>query len=66
MDRYELRRLDYSLSEDHIALPAAYEQFFTSHCSIEVARAAESSGFDKRLWERSVHTAAIIGSAHFH
>ena len=25
MDRYELRRLDYSLSEDHRALQAAYQ-----------------------------------------
>ena len=28
MDRYELRRLDYSLSEDHTDLQAAYRQFF--------------------------------------
>ncbi|MEZ0342745.1 acyl-CoA dehydrogenase family protein [Mycobacterium sp. pV006] len=52
MDRYELRRLDYSLSEDHQALQAAYKDFFASHCSIETVRAAEESGFDKNLWER--------------
>ena len=52
MDRYELRRLDYSLSEDHEALQAAYRQFFKTHCSIETVRAAEESGFDKSLWER--------------
>jgi alkylation response protein AidB-like acyl-CoA dehydrogenase len=52
MDRYELRRLDYSLSEDHQALQAAYKDFFTTHCSIETVRAAEASGFDKSLWER--------------
>ena len=28
MDRYELRRLDYSLTEDHTDLQAAYRQFF--------------------------------------
>ncbi len=52
MDRYELRRLDYSLSEDHEALQAAYRQFFKTHCPIETVRAAEESGFDKSLWER--------------
>lgn len=52
MDRYELRRIDYSLSEDHQALQAAYKDFFKTHCSIETVRAAEASGFDKSLWER--------------
>lgn len=52
MDRYELRRLDYSLSDDHQALQAAYRDFFKTHCSIETVRAAEASGFDKSLWER--------------
>ena len=44
MDRYELRRLDYSLSEDHEALQAAYREFFKTHCPIETVRAAEESG----------------------
>ena len=52
MDRFELRRLDYSLSDDHVALQDAYQQFFKTHCSIETVRAAEPSGFDKNLWER--------------
>ena len=52
MDRFELRRLDYSLSDDHVALQDAYQQFFKTHCSIETVRAAEPSGFDKDLWER--------------
>jgi alkylation response protein AidB-like acyl-CoA dehydrogenase len=52
MDRFELRRLDYSLSEDHLDLQNAYKQFFKTHCSIETVRAAEPSGFDKNLWER--------------
>ena len=41
MDRYELRRLDYSLSEDHQALQAAYKDFFGTRCTIEAVRAAE-------------------------
>ncbi len=52
MDRYELRRLDYSLTSDHEALQAAYRDFFTTHCPIETVRAAEETGFDKNLWER--------------
>ncbi|KUI24688.1 acyl-CoA dehydrogenase [Mycobacterium sp. IS-1742] len=52
MDRYELRRLDYRLSEDHVDLQSAYRQFFKTHCPIETVRAAEASGFDKSLWER--------------
>lgn len=52
MDRYELRRLDYSLSEDHTDLQTAYRQFFKSHSTIEAVRAAEATGFDKSLWER--------------
>ncbi|OSC41154.1 acyl-CoA dehydrogenase family protein [Mycobacterium decipiens] len=52
MDRFELRRLDYSLSDDHLALQDAYRKFFKTHCPIEMVRAAEPSGFDKNLWER--------------
>ncbi len=52
MDRYELRRLDYSLSEDHQAVQAAFRDFFESNCPIETVRAAEATGFDKSLWER--------------
>ena len=52
MDRYELRRLDYSLSDDHVDLQNAYRQFFKTHCPIDTVRAAEASGFDKNLWER--------------
>ncbi len=52
MDRYELRRLDYSLTSDHEALKTAYRDFFKTHCPIDTVRAAEESGFDKSLWER--------------
>jgi alkylation response protein AidB-like acyl-CoA dehydrogenase len=58
MDRFELRRLDYGLSEDHIDLQAAYRQFFKTHCSIETVWAAQDSGFDKSLWERLCATGA--------
>lgn len=52
MDRYELRRQDYSLTEDHNALQAAYRQLLETHCPIETVWAAQETGFDKSLWER--------------
>ncbi|OBK94234.1 acyl-CoA dehydrogenase [Mycobacterium asiaticum] len=52
MDRYELRRVDYSLSEDHKALQDAYRQLLETHCPIETVWAAQETGFDKSLWER--------------
>jgi len=52
VDRYELRRLDYSLSDDHLALQSVYREFFAKNCTIETVWAAEDSGFDKSLWER--------------
>ncbi|WP_319448781.1 MULTISPECIES: acyl-CoA dehydrogenase family protein [unclassified Mycobacterium] len=52
MDRYELRRLDYGLSEDHRDVQAAYGKFFRAHSPIETVRAAEATGFDEKLWKR--------------
>ena len=58
MDRHELRRLDYSLSDDQLALQSAYRELLRSHCSIDTVRAAEATGFDKSLWERLCATGA--------
>jgi alkylation response protein AidB-like acyl-CoA dehydrogenase len=58
VDRYELRREDYSLSEDQTDLQSAYQKFFKANCSIEAVRAAEAVGFDKSLWERLCATGA--------
>src|ERR1700710_579049 len=58
MDRYALRREDYSLSEDQTDLQSAYQKFFKANCSIEGVRAAEAVGFDKSLWERLCATGA--------
>jgi alkylation response protein AidB-like acyl-CoA dehydrogenase len=63
MDRYELRRFDYGLSPDQRDLQAAYRQFFTTQCPIDTVRAAESSGFDKSLWERLCATGATTMAA---
>jgi alkylation response protein AidB-like acyl-CoA dehydrogenase len=58
MDRYELRRIDYSLSEDQVDLQTSYSKFFKAQCPIETVRAAEPTGFDKSLWERLCATGA--------
>lgn len=58
MDRYELRRVDYSLTEDHVDLQSAYREFVKSNCSIDAVRAAEATGFDKGLWEKLCATGA--------
>lgn len=58
MDRYELRRQDYSLSEDQSELQAVYAKFVKSRCPLDVVRAAEPAGFDKNLWEQLCGTGA--------
>jgi alkylation response protein AidB-like acyl-CoA dehydrogenase len=58
MDRYGLRRIDYTLSGDQVDLQAVYSKFFKTQCSIETVRAAEPTGFDKSLWERLCATGA--------
>lgn len=58
MDRYELRRVDYSLTEDHVDLQSAYRDFFKASSPIDVVWAAEATGFDKQLWEKLCATGA--------
>lgn len=58
MDRYELRRQDYSLTDDHKALQSAYRQLLEAHCPIETVWTAQESGLDKSLWERLCATGA--------
>jgi alkylation response protein AidB-like acyl-CoA dehydrogenase len=58
LDRFELRRQDYSLSQDQSDLQAAYAKFFRTNCPIERVRDAEPVGFDKSLWEKLCATGA--------
>lgn len=58
MDRYELRRQDYSLSDDQTELQSVYAKFFATRSPLDVVRAAEPSGFDKNLWEQLCATGA--------
>ncbi|WP_153415847.1 acyl-CoA dehydrogenase family protein [Nocardia macrotermitis] len=58
MDRYELRRQDYSLSQDQTELQAVYAKFFRTRSPLDVVRRAEDAGFDRDLWEQLCATGA--------
>jgi alkylation response protein AidB-like acyl-CoA dehydrogenase len=54
MDRFELRRQDFSLDEDQQALQQSFAEFFAKQSPPGVVRAAEPLGFDAGLWRRLV------------
>jgi alkylation response protein AidB-like acyl-CoA dehydrogenase len=51
--------VDLSLSEDQLAVQAAFAEFFDSEATVERVRAAEPLGFDPDLWAKLVGTGAI-------
>ena len=51
--------MDLSLSQDQLAVQAAFAEFFDKEASLERVRAAEPLGFDPELWARLVGTGAI-------
>jgi len=51
--------VDLSLSQDQLAVQAAFAEFFDKEASLERVRAAEPLGFDPELWARLVGTGAI-------
>jgi alkylation response protein AidB-like acyl-CoA dehydrogenase len=52
MDRFELRRQDFSLDENQEAVRDAFADFFAKECPTSVVRAAEPLGYDKALWSK--------------
>jgi alkylation response protein AidB-like acyl-CoA dehydrogenase len=54
VDRYELRRQDFSLDADQQAVRQGFEEFFAKEVPSTVVRAAEPLGFDADLWRRAV------------
>jgi alkylation response protein AidB-like acyl-CoA dehydrogenase len=48
---FVLRRNDFSLSAEQLALRDAFDSFFDSRCSTERVRKAEPLGFDAALWQ---------------
>jgi alkylation response protein AidB-like acyl-CoA dehydrogenase len=51
--------MDLSLSEDQLALRAAFAEFFDSESTLERVRAAEPLGFDQDLWTKLTGTGAV-------
>jgi alkylation response protein AidB-like acyl-CoA dehydrogenase len=51
--------VNLSLSEDQLAVQAAFAEFFDKEASLERVRAAEPLGFDPDLWARLAGTGAI-------
>jgi alkylation response protein AidB-like acyl-CoA dehydrogenase len=51
--------MDLSLSEDQLALRAAFAEFFDKEATLERVRAAEPLGFDQDLWAKLAGTGAV-------
>lgn len=47
----ELRRNDYSLSDEQQALQGSFRIFFEKRCGSDRVRAAEPTGFDEAFWD---------------
>jgi alkylation response protein AidB-like acyl-CoA dehydrogenase len=47
---FELRRYDFDLDEDEVAVQDAFRTFFSKECPSGVVRAAEPLGHDRDLW----------------
>jgi alkylation response protein AidB-like acyl-CoA dehydrogenase len=54
MDRFELRRQDFTLDENQRAVRDAFGEFFAKECPTTLVRAAEPLGFDRALWSQLV------------
>ena len=52
MDPNELRRIDFSLSEEQEAIRELFADFFEKQSPTTTVRAAEPTGFDPQLWEQ--------------
>jgi len=54
MDRWELRRQDYTLDSDQETVRDAFGDFFTKESPSTVVRAAEPLGYDADLWNKLI------------
>ncbi|GGM98543.1 acyl-CoA dehydrogenase [Streptomyces fuscichromogenes] len=52
MEGFELRRQDFSLNAEQLAVREAFGDFFRKECRPSVVREAEPLGFDTGLWRR--------------
>ncbi|MDQ7908567.1 acyl-CoA dehydrogenase family protein [Phytohabitans sp. ZYX-F-186] len=56
---FELRRNDYSLSDDQEAVRQAFAEFFGQECPTTRVRAAEPLGHDEALWHQLAKLGAV-------
>lgn len=56
---FELRRNDFSLSEDQEAVRQAFGEFLTQECPTAKVRAAEPLGYDEGLWLQLAKLGAV-------
>jgi len=54
MDRFELRRYDFSLNEDQETVRDAFREFFAKESPSSAVRAAEPSGHNDKMWRQLV------------
>lgn len=59
IEGFELRRNDYSLSDDQESVRQAFAEFFTEECPTTRVRAAEPLGYDERLWQALTKLGAV-------
>ena len=59
MSLFELRRNDYSLDDDMLAVRDLFEDFFASECPTSRVRAAEPVGFDAALWKSLINIGVV-------
>jgi alkylation response protein AidB-like acyl-CoA dehydrogenase len=52
-DPREVRRTDYSLSQEQLAIRKTFNEFFTRESPSTVVRESEPLGFDSALWEHA-------------
>lgn len=57
--QHTLRRNDYSLDEQQLAVQETFADFFTRLSPSSVVRAAEPTGFDKALWQKAQATGVV-------
>lgn len=58
MNPHDLRRVDFTLSEDHQTVSAAFAEFFEKESPSALVRSAQPLGYDSQLWNKAVELGA--------
>jgi alkylation response protein AidB-like acyl-CoA dehydrogenase len=54
-----MRRSDFSLADEQVALQETFASFLQKNCPVELVRAAEPLGFDEKLWAQFTDMRAV-------